>query len=346
MPWPPRSLRDLGWSVGRLSTVLRGRRAPVPGAGRLPRPRRARRLGALAAGPGPRVAPARPHPRDLRRGRAPGLPVRAAPGPLPLPRVPALHGSRGRGGGDSRPWRPLGPAGGRRAIGVAAALCAALAVVGLLRDAPPYAPEPLKPALLEMRQAWQPGDRIYVYYGAEKAFVYYARRFGFAPGSYVLGICARQDPRLYLRELDAFRGAPRVWLVLAHPALGEDGIILGYLDRIGDAAELVPGDRTRARHARARCRARRALRSLRPRAPRRRHRRRVSRAAAPGGRTGRRLVLPPGRVAAAPGRRYQIRIELRTIASRSRGPTLRGAFVRRRGCRRVPSTRAAASPSV
>ena len=52
--------------------------------------------------------------------------------------------------------------------------------LGLLRDPPPYAPEPLKPVLETMRQAWQPGDRIYVYYGGEKAFVYYARRFGFA----------------------------------------------------------------------------------------------------------------------------------------------------------------------
>jgi hypothetical protein len=74
-----------------------------------------------------------------------------------------------------------------------------------------------------------------VYYGAEKAFVYYAGRYGFVPGTYVLGRCARDDRRAYLRELDAFRGARRVWILMAHaaPELEEDTAILGYLDRVG-----------------------------------------------------------------------------------------------------------------
>ena len=97
---------------------------------------------------------------------------------------------------------------GRLAATLVAVACATLAVLGLLRNPPPYAPEPLKPVLQEMRQAWQPGDRTYVYYGGEKAFLYYARRFGFASADYVLGRCARENPRVYLRELDAFRGAP------------------------------------------------------------------------------------------------------------------------------------------
>ena len=119
-----------------------------------------------------------------------------------------------------------------------------------MRDPPPYAPEPLKPVLLSMRRAWQPGDRAYVYYGAEKAFVYYARRLGFPCDAYVLGVCAREDPRAYLREIDGLRGAPRTWLVVAHPAGGEDAILLGYLDRIGtrraefQAAGRAPGPRT------------------------------------------------------------------------------------------------------
>ena len=229
MPWPPRDLRDLGWPLGRLTTAYAGGglRYPAPGVflvlavlGAWALWRRARDLAWLLLGPiaatfGAAALRVYPFAPRLVLFLFPAFLLLTAAG------VEALgHVSRGR------PW-------GRRAVGIAAAACAALAVVGLVRDPPPYAPEPLKPALEQMRQAWQPGDRIYVYYGAEKAFVYYARRYGFAPGSYRLGSCAREDPRVYLRELDAFRGAPRVWLVMAHPALGEDGIVLDYLDRIG-----------------------------------------------------------------------------------------------------------------
>jgi hypothetical protein len=144
----------------------------------------------------------------------------------------------------------LGGATGRRAGAIATLLCAGLAVYGLVRDPPPYAPEPLKPVLERLYRAWQPGDRVYVYYGAEKAFVYYARRLGLPAGTYTLGACARQDPRVYLRELDALRGAPRAWVVFAHATRGEDAVLLGYLDRIGTrraafrAAGRAPGPRT------------------------------------------------------------------------------------------------------
>ena len=110
-------------------------------------------------------------------------PVRAAPGALPLPGVPR---PRRRPGPEA-----LGTVAGARASAarplVATVACAALALLGLVRNPPPFAPEPLKPVLETMRQAWQPGDRAYVYYGGEKAFLYYARRYGFAPGDYVLG---------------------------------------------------------------------------------------------------------------------------------------------------------------
>jgi hypothetical protein len=229
MPWPPESVRDLVWPVSRLTTVYAGGglRYPAPGVflvlavlGAWALWRRARDLAWLLLGP------------ILATYGAAALGVYPFAPRLVLFLFPAFLLLTAAGveavGAFSR-----GPRAGRRAVGVAAVACAALAAVGLWRDPPPYAPEPLKPALAGMREAWRPGDRVYVYYGAEKAFVYYARRYGFEPGSYHLGRCAREDPRLYLRELDAFRGAPRAWLVMAHPALGEDAILLDYLDRIG-----------------------------------------------------------------------------------------------------------------
>ena len=244
MPLPPRSLQDLGWPGARLTTVFGGGglRYPAPGVfvalaalGTFALWRRARDHAWLLLGPilatfaaaALQVYPFSPR---LVLFLFPGFLILTAAGPGALASV--------------------GRAAGRRAATILTLLCAGLALYGLVRDPPPYAPEPLKPVLLSMHRAWQPGDRVYVYYGAEKAFVYYARRLGFESGAYVLGTCARGDPRVYLREIDALRGAPRAWLVVAHPTRGEDAILLGYLDRIGtrraayQAAGRAPGPRT------------------------------------------------------------------------------------------------------
>jgi hypothetical protein len=229
MPLPPRGLQDLGWPVARLTTVYAGGglRYPAPGVflvlavfGAWALWRSVRDLAWLLLGPiaatfaaaALQVYPFAPR---LVLFLFPTFLVLTAAGPDALASL----------AGGQRP----------RVAAVASIACAALALFGLLRNPPPYAPEPLKPVLEAMRQAWEPGDRVYVYYGAEKAFVYYSRRYGFAPGTYVLGRCAREDRRVYLRELDAFRGAPRVWLVMTHasPELEEDVALLGYLDRIG-----------------------------------------------------------------------------------------------------------------
>jgi hypothetical protein len=244
MPWPPRSLRDLGWPLARVTTVYGGGglRYPAPGMfvglaalGALGLWWRARDrawllLGPIAATFAAAALQVYPFSPRLVLFLFPPFLILTAAGPQALAR--------------------LGGAPGRWTAAIATGLCAALAVHGLVRDAPPYAPEPLKPVLWPMRQAWQPGDRAYVYYGAEKAFVYYARRLGFAPDAYVLGSCAREDPRVYLRELDALRGVARVWVVVAHSRRGEDAMLLGYLDRIGTrraslrAAGRAPGPRT------------------------------------------------------------------------------------------------------
>jgi hypothetical protein len=227
MPVPPRTWRDLGWPIARLTTVYGGGglRYPAPGIllalaalGAVTLWRRARDRAWLILGP---VAATFAAAAFQAYPFAPRLVLFLFPAFLVLTAA-----------GTDAPGR-IGRAAGRRGAAAAAALCAGLALVGLLRDPPPYAPEPLKPVLEPLRAAWQPGDRVYVYYGAEKAFVYYARRHGLARDAYVLGRCAREDPRVYLRELDALRGTPRVWLVVAHAALGEDAIIRSYLDRIG-----------------------------------------------------------------------------------------------------------------
>jgi hypothetical protein len=240
MPLPPQSLQDLGWPVTRVTTVYGGGglRYPAPGVfvalavlGGIALWRRARDrawllLGPIAATFAAAALQVYPFSPRLALFLFPAFLILTAAGPEALARV------------------------GRAAGAIATLLCAGLALLGLVRDSPPYAPEPLKPVLVPMRQAWQPGDRAYVYYGAEKAFVYYARRLGFAADAYVLGTCAREDPRVYLRELDALRGTPRAWVVIAHGQRGEERLVLEYLDRIGTrraafrAGGRAPGPRT------------------------------------------------------------------------------------------------------
>jgi 4-amino-4-deoxy-L-arabinose transferase-like glycosyltransferase len=226
-PMPPRELRDLGWPVARLSTVYGGGglRYPAPGlllalavlgTAHLWRRHLDRAwllLGPIAATFGAAALHVFPFEPRVVLFLFPAFLMLTAAGPEALG---ALVGAR------------------RRLVTAVAALaCGGLALVGLVRNPPPHAPEPLKPVLRAMRQAWQPGDRAYVYYGGEKAFVYYARRQGFAAGDYILGRCAREDPRVYLRELDALRGAPRVWLVVTHAVPEELRALQSYLERIG-----------------------------------------------------------------------------------------------------------------
>jgi hypothetical protein len=243
MPLPPRDLWDLGWPIARLTTVYGGGglRYPAPGfflalaalgAWGLWRGRRDRAwllLGPILATLGAAALRAYPFEPRVVLFLFPFFLMLTAAGPDALADL---------AGGDSY----------RRIAALAVLACAALALVGLARSPLPYAPEPLGPVLQAMHRAWQPGDRAYVYYGGEKAFVYYARRLGIAPGDYVLGRCAREDPRAYLRELDAFRGAHRVWLVVTHAVPEETAAVAGYLDRIGTRRESfeagrVPGGR-------------------------------------------------------------------------------------------------------
>ncbi len=227
MPLPPREMRDLGWPIARLTTIYGGGglRYPAPGiflalavlgAWELWRRDRVRGwllLAPIAATFGAAALHVYPFEPRVVLFLVPACLVLTAAGPEAL----------GRLAGTQR----------QRVVTLATVACAALALLGLLRNPPPYAPEPLKPVLQAMRQAWQPGDRMYVYYGGEKAFLYYARRYGFAAADFVMGRCAREDPRLYLRELDAFRGAARVWLVVTHAVPEETTALRSYLDRIG-----------------------------------------------------------------------------------------------------------------
>jgi hypothetical protein len=124
---------------------------------------------------------------------------------------------------------------------VASALPALALAVVVVRDLPPHRAEEMRPVLANLARRRLPGDEIYVYYAAEPAFRFYGPRVGLGLDGTSFGRCHRGEPRPYLRELDAFRGQPRVWVVRTHVyrELFEAEILDGYLSRMGSRQEAL-----------------------------------------------------------------------------------------------------------
>ena len=122
---------------------------------------------------------------------------------------------------------------------------AALIVLPLLaafaRNLPVYEREEMRPLLTRLAARLEPDDSIYVYYGAARGFRFYAPRARLEGTRASIGGCHRGDTRAYLRELDALRGRPRVWVVVAHPTtrLREVPAIRSYLESIGSRREEI-----------------------------------------------------------------------------------------------------------
>lgn len=120
---------------------------------------------------------------------------------------------------------------------------AALALIGVLVAAPcleayqelqrPMRSEQLAPVLANVRRHWQPGDRMYVYYGAEPAFIYYTRNNPFPPEAVTFGVEARKRRLEYRNQLLPLRGTSRVWLVFSHPHKHEEADIRAYAEGLG-----------------------------------------------------------------------------------------------------------------
>jgi hypothetical protein len=112
-----------------------------------------------------------------------------------------------------------------------------VALVSIVQQHPPRLPEHLRPILERIAAKEQPGDAVWIYYGAGPAFDYYRRRIPIHAESTV-GDCDRVDPRHYLQQIDAERGRRRVWVVAAHGGgpfhYDERGLLTRYLDAIGE----------------------------------------------------------------------------------------------------------------
>jgi hypothetical protein len=107
-----------------------------------------------------------------------------------------------------------------------------LAVPGTLTRLQPR--EELRPVVYQLGQQYQPGDTVYVYYGAAHVFRFYAPTVGLT--DYTIGEFVRGDPGGIARDVDRLRGRQRVWVVFSHvrrTTQDEEQTFLVYLNTIG-----------------------------------------------------------------------------------------------------------------
>lgn len=121
----------------------------------------------------------------------------------------------------------------------------------------PRARQDVRPIMAYVRDNRQPGDVIYVYHHQRESFQYYAPKYGFKQGEYVLGIDARDESKRranwdrYQQDLDQLRGNSRVWILFSHVRkiqnIREDEFMVRHLNLIGVKLEtFIPYERSPA----------------------------------------------------------------------------------------------------
>lgn len=89
--------------------------------------------------------------------------------------------------------------------------------------------ENIKPIVETLSSSYEPGDRIYIYYGARPAFTYYYRS---NVDDWIYGISGREQPDKYLQQLDVLLSKQyRVWMVFTHCFGDECEIIQTYASK-------------------------------------------------------------------------------------------------------------------
>ena len=121
-----------------------------------------------------------------------------------------------------------------RALGAAVALVvAAPTAVQLARQHPVYRLQETETMFAWLVAHRRPGDAVYVMYRISPNVAWYGPRYGLTPPDVAMGGCWIGEPRRYLAEMDAFRGRPRVWMVIAAPYFAEANLLTRYGNQIG-----------------------------------------------------------------------------------------------------------------
>jgi hypothetical protein len=107
--------------------------------------------------------------------------------------------------------------------------------MALAEAPPPYEIEHHRALLSYLQRHRQPGDVVYVFPLQRIGTVYYGLRYGLLPNEWTTGICDRFDTRAYIKDIDRYRGAPRLWVLSAssRPFRVARESVQRYLNTIG-----------------------------------------------------------------------------------------------------------------
>jgi hypothetical protein len=116
--------------------------------------------------------------------------------------------------GAAAEWIRRSLAGRHAALGAVAMLAVMAGPVwASVRRPPPYFVEDHKTVLAYVRDHRQAGDAVFVFPYELQAVERYGADYGLAAGDYQIGRCSAEDRRVFLRDVDRYRGRPRVWLI-------------------------------------------------------------------------------------------------------------------------------------
>ncbi len=97
--------------------------------------------------------------------------------------------------------------------------------------------EHIKPVMSYLEHNRLNTDLIYVYYGAQYAFNYYAPAYDLEESDYIISISSRQKPEKYIQDIDKLLGNERVWVLISHNCswciVDERAFFLERFDEIG-----------------------------------------------------------------------------------------------------------------
>lgn len=136
-----------------------------------------------------------------------------------------------------------------RSIGILGILLSLALVIFPIFDAGmllsrPQLKEEIKPVISYIRNHQQSEDILYIYQRGIYQFQYYAEKYGYRHGDYIIGVddldqydgegLSEREWQRYKQDLDKLRGNKRVWLLFSHADKGsENAAIKSYLDLIG-----------------------------------------------------------------------------------------------------------------
>jgi hypothetical protein len=110
-----------------------------------------------------------------------------------------------------------------------------LPVMAFAEAPPPYEIEHHWELLSYLQHHRRPGDAVFVLRMQQMGTQFYGPRYGLLPGQWTTSICDRDQIRPYIKDVDRFRGVPRLWVLAGsgRPFRPMHAAVRRYLSAIG-----------------------------------------------------------------------------------------------------------------